>query len=143
MLKLPTNIRYGIRLVITLTRAGRLMNTNELSKEMDVSPLYLRQVALPLEKSEIIRGIKGAKGGYTLNVDPSKVDLYTIVRAMNEDFSLLKCVDCSDACSRSSDCISRELWKELSRSLRRILRDMTLKRLIQNKTGAGSSCQKD
>jgi Rrf2 family protein len=133
MLKLPTHIRYGIRLVITLAQAKRRMNTNELAKKMDVSPLYLRQVAIPLEKNGIIQSTKGAKGGYQLNVDPEKTDLYTIVRAMNEDFSLLECVDCSDACPRSNACISRELWIGLSRALRNALQGMTLQTLIQEK----------
>ncbi len=134
MLKLPTNIRYGIRLVITLAQANRRMNTNELAREMDVSPLYLRQVAIPLEKNGIIKGTKGAKGGYSLHVEPPKVDLYTIIKAMNEDFSLLECVDCSDACPRSEDCISRELWIGLSRTLRDTLQAMSLKDLIDEKT---------
>jgi len=133
MLKLPTNIRYGIRLIITLAKAERRMNTNELAKEMDVSPLYLRQVAIPLEKSGIIKSIKGAKGGYILNVDPSKTDLYTLIKAMNEDFSLLECVNCSDACPRSDTCISRELWIGLSRTLRDTLQKITLKNLIGEK----------
>ena len=133
MLKLPTNLRYGIRLIITLAKSQRRMNTNELAKEMDVSPLYLRQVAIPLEKNGIIKGVKGAKGGYSLNVDPSKVDLYTIIKAMNEDFSLLECVDCSNACPRSDTCESRELWIGLSRTLRNTLRGMTLQNLINEK----------
>jgi Rrf2 family protein len=139
MLKLPTNIRYGIRLVITLAQAGRLMNTNELSKEMGVSPLYLRQIAIPLEKNGVIRGVKGAKGGYVLNVNPAETDLYKIVNAMNEDFSLLDCVNCSDACPKSNDCISRELWIGLSRVLRSALKKMTLKGLIAKKGNSSLS----
>ncbi len=133
MLKLPTNIRYGIRLIITLAKAQRRMNTNELAREMDVSPLYLRQVAIPLEKNGIIKSVKGAKGGYSLNVDPSKTNLYTIIKAMNEDFSLLECVNCSDACPRSDTCVSRELWIGLSLALRNALQGVTLKGLISEK----------
>ncbi len=135
MLKLPTNVRYGIRMIITLAKANRRMNTNELAKEMDVSPLYLRQVAIPLEKNGIIKSAKGAKGGYSLRVDPATTDLYTIIKAMNEDFSLLSCVDCSDACSRSNTCISRDLWIDLSRTLKTTLQAMTLQRLIEEKAG--------
>jgi len=137
MIKIPTTVRYGVRMLITLARKNRQMNTNELSREMGVSPLYLRQVALPLEKSGVIRGTKGAKGGYSLNVDPSEIDLYTIFKAMNEDFSLLDCVDCSEACERSADCASRELWKSLSLSLRRSLKAMTLKQLLENRGETG------
>ncbi len=133
MVKIPTAIRYGVRMLITLAENDRQMNTNELSREMGVSPLYLRQVALPLEKKGVIRGTKGAKGGYSLNVDPATIDLFTIFKAMNEDFSLLDCVDCTSACERSADCPSRELWKALSRSLRRSLKSLTLKKLVENR----------
>ncbi len=110
------------------------MNTNELAKKMGVSPLYLRQVAIPLEKNGIIQNTKGTKGGYQLNVDPEKTDLYATVRAMNKDFSPLECVDYSDACPRSGSCISRELWIELSQALRGTLQGITLYPLIQDKT---------
>jgi len=132
MIKVPTTIRYGLRMLITLAQNRKQMNTSEISKEMGVSSLYLRQVAIPLEKNGLIRGTKGARGGYSLNIDPSEVDLYTIVRAMNEDFSLLDCVDCSEACVRSTTCVSREFWRGLSMALRQFLKNMTLKGLIEN-----------
>jgi len=74
-MKIPTMLRYGVRMVVTLAQKGELMNTEELAKEMKVSSLYLRQLAPALERAGILQGIRGAKGGYLLNAEPAEISL--------------------------------------------------------------------
>lgn len=131
-MKISTMLRYGVRMVVTLAQKGELMSTASLAKEMGVSPLYLRQLARPLEKKGIIKGFRGVKGGYILNVRPGETTIFEVIRAYNEDFSLLDCIKSADSCSRSPACASRYLWKELSDTLRNILQGMTLQQLIEN-----------
>lgn len=142
-MKIPTVLRYGVRMVVTLAQNGKIMNTVELAKEMGVSPLYLRQVALSLERTGIIKGFRGAKGGYLLATKPAEISLLEITQAYDEDFSLLDCVKSPNSCPQSCDCRSRYLWKELSDLLRNSLQDMTLEDLIErerkgnNRNGGG------
>jgi Rrf2 family protein len=139
-MKIPTMLRYGVRMVVTLAQKGEMMNTEELAREMGVSALYLRQLASPLERAGILQGIRGAKGGYLLTANPREITLAEITRAFDEDFSLLDCIKDSDSCPMSQDCTSRFLWEEMSDELKNILRNMTLQELIEkgkhNKTGA-------
>ena len=139
-MKIPTILRYGVRMVVTLAQKGEMMNTEELAKEMRVSSLYLRQLAPALERAGILQGIRGAKGGYLLKVNPSEISLFEIIQAFDEDFSLLDCVKSSDSCPKSTDCTTRNLWEEMSNELKHILQNKTLQELIEqgkdNKTGA-------
>jgi Rrf2 family protein len=139
-MKIPTMLRYGVRMVVTLAQKGEMMNTEELAKEMGVSALYLRQLASPLERAGILQGIRGAKGGYLLKVNPAEISLFEIIQAFDEDFSLLECIKDSDSCPKSPDCTSRYLWEEMSNELRNILQNKTLQELIEsgkhNDTGA-------
>ena len=139
-MKIPTMLRYGVRMVLTLAQKGEMMNTEALAKEMGVSALYLRQLAAPLERAGILQGIRGAKGGYLLTANPREITLAEITRAFDEDFLLLDCIKDSDSCPKSQDCTSRYLWEEISNELKNILQNMTLQELMekgrQNDTGA-------
>lgn len=134
-MKIPTVLRYGVRMVVTLAQNGKIMNTVELAKEMGVSPLYLRQVALPLERTGIIKGFRGAKGGYLLAIRPAEINLLYITQAYDEDFSLLDCVKTPNSCPQRSRCPSRYLWQELSESVKNFLQNMTLEDLIAREKG--------
>jgi Rrf2 family protein len=118
-------------MVVTLAQKGEMMNTEELAKEMGVSSLYLRQLASALERAEILQGIRGAKGGYLLKVNPAEVSLFEIIQAFDEDFSLLDCIKSSDSCPKSPDCTTRYLWEEMSNELKNILQNKTLQELIE------------
>src|SRR4030042_5115166 len=129
-MKIPTMLRYGVRMVVTLAQKGEVMSTAGLAKEMVVSPLYLRQLAPVLERAGIIEGFRGARGGYRLKVRPGDITLFEIIRAFDEDFSLLDCIKSTKSCPRSPDCTTRYLWKDLSDKLKHTLQDMTLTELI-------------
>jgi len=129
-MKIPTMLRYGLRMVVTLAQKEEVISTAMLAKEMGVSPLYLRQLALPLEKRGIIKGFRGAKGGYLIDIKPEEINLFEIIQAYDEDFSLMDCIKSSNSCPQSSDCASRYLWKELSDTIRNTLQDMTLQELV-------------
>jgi len=140
-MKIPTMLRYGVRMVVTLAQKGEVVSTAGLAKEMEVSPLYLRQLAVPLEKKGIIKGFRGAKGGYLLNVRPAEITLFEIMQAYDEDFSLVDCIKSADTCPKSPDCTSRYLWKDLSDVLRDTLQNMSLRELIERekKKDAGAT----
>jgi Rrf2 family protein len=132
-MKIPTMLRYGVRMVVTLAQKGEVMSTAGLAKEMVVSPLYLRQLAPVLERAGIIEGFRGARGGSRLKVRPGDITLFEIIQAFDEDFSLLDCIKSTNSCPRSSDCTTRYLWKDLSDVLKKTLQDMTLKQLMERK----------
>jgi Rrf2 family iron-sulfur cluster assembly transcriptional regulator len=132
-MKIPTMLRYGVRMVVTLAQKGGVMSTAELAKEMRVSQLYLRQLAPLLERAGIIQGFRGVRGGYLLKVKPEEITLSEIIQALDEDFSLLDCIKTSNSCPQSTDCTTRFLWKALSDVLKKTVDDMTLKELMTRK----------
>jgi Rrf2 family cysteine metabolism transcriptional repressor len=132
-MKIPTMLRYGVRMVVTLAQKGEVMSTAGLAKEMGVSSLYLRQLAPLLERAGIIQSFRGARGGYILKARPDETTIFEIIQAFDEDFSLLDCVKSSNSCSRSPGCTTRYLWKDLSDVIQKTLQHMTLKELVERK----------
>jgi Rrf2 family protein len=132
-MKIPTMLRYGVRMVVTLAQKGEVMSTAGLAKEMGVSSLYLRQLAPLLERAGIIQSFRRARGGYILKARPDETTIFEIIQAFDEDFSLLDCVKSSNSCSRSPGCTTRYLWKDLSDVIQKTLQHMTLKELVERK----------
>jgi len=118
-------------MVVTLAQKGEVMNTAGLAREMGVSPLYLRQLAPVLERAGIIQGFRGVKGGYRLKTRPEEITLAEIIKAFDEDFSLLDCVKSTKSCDRSRDCTTRYLWKGLSDVIKNSLQSLTLEDLMK------------
>jgi len=118
-------------MAVVLAGENTLLSTKELAEKLDVSSLYLRQLALPLQRAGIIRSVRGARGGYHIAVSPSEVHLSDLLRAFGEDFSLLNCIADPASCDRASGCQTRDLWIHLSNLLQGAVRDVTLHDLVE------------
>ena len=82
-MRLTTKGRYGVRAVVNL--AGQNQNgpvsISKISREEDLSPEFLEQIFFKLKKSGVIRSIRGPKGGFLLNSNPSDVTIKMILDA--------------------------------------------------------------
>ena len=85
----------------------------------------------PILISDIICAPVTAKGGYTLARDPAKVTLKDILDPLEGDCALVKCTRRASACSRSSACVAREIWQEVSRALALAMEKITLKTMME------------
>ena len=65
-MKINTKIRYSLRILYILAREKKILNTTELAKQGSLSPFYLRQIVIPLEKEGMLQSTRGIKGGYEL-----------------------------------------------------------------------------
>lgn len=115
-MKINTKIRYGLRMLVTLAQSDKVLNTADLGSGMNVSPKYLRKLAGPLEKANLIKSIQGIHGGYQINKHPRDISLKMIFNAFNEDMNLSNCVKIVK-CSLFEDCLVRPLWDHLERVL--------------------------
>lgn len=129
-MKLSTKLRYSVRMLMLLAEEGRIINTTELGTKLGVSPLYLRNLAIELEKKGFIKSYRGAQGGYKLVKDPSQITLLDVTR-IYEDLSLVPCIDDPDACPFSFTCKSRKVWMKFKNCIEEFLASTTLKDIME------------
>lgn len=137
-MKINTKIRYGLRMVVAIAKSQRVINTNDLGKEMMVSPKYLRKLAGPLEKSGIIKSVQGIHGGYALNRDADAINLKMILEAFGEKITLTDCLDDKN-CRLIDSCLTRRVWQNLETAIRQNFSSITVgdilaKRLAEPRT---------
>jgi len=131
--KISTKGRYGVRFMLDLAVHGKegVVTLKAVARRQQISEKYLWQVVTPLKSAGLIAATVGAKGGYALARDPAKVTLKDILDPLEGDCALVKCTKRASACSRSSACVAREIWQEVSRALARAMEKITLKTMLE------------
>jgi Rrf2 family cysteine metabolism transcriptional repressor len=103
-------------MLVVLAQSDKILNTADLGTGMNVSPKYLRKLAGPLERANLIKSSQGVHGGYQINKQPGDITLKMIFNAFDEDTSLSSCVKIVK-CSLFEDCLVRPLWDHLENVL--------------------------
>lgn len=129
-MKISTKLRYSSRLLIALAERNGVVSTSELGERLGVSPLYLRPIAIELEKEGIIRSHRGAKGGYELVKHPTEVTFLEVAR-IHENLNLVPCIKDPDSCPFTKTCRTRKLWIQLKECIENFLKNTTLEDLLK------------
>lgn len=119
-------------MLLSLAEANGVVNTAVLGKKMQVSPKYLRKLAGPLEKHELIRSVQGIYGGYALNKKPGEISISSIFDAFDEKINLSGCTG-DENCALNEKCLARPLWEHLENMIHDEFFKITLAEILENK----------
>lgn len=131
-MKISTKWRYGTRLmlVLALKYDQKPVLLREISKSEDISEKYLSQIIIPLKNSGLVNSFRGAKGGYKLSKPPSSITLDSIVKALDGEINVVKCIKDRGKCKRIPKCVTRDLWVSLNEEIARKLKSVKLSDLV-------------
>jgi Rrf2 family protein len=131
-MRISTKGRYSLEalLYLALLPAGESASTREIAERTGISERYLEQLFIPLRKSSMIRGTRGAHGGYLLDKNSASITVGDILRAVDVDFELVSCVT-QESCPRISDCGSRQTWSSLYAAINSFVDSVTLEDLAR------------
>jgi len=134
-MKISTKIRYGTRAMVELAfhYGEGAIELGEIAKKEDISPKYLEQVIVPLRTAGLVKSVRGSKGGYSLAKPPSDISLREVFEGLEGPVSLVDCLVDPEACQRTSSCVTREIWKEVSDTIDKILSSVTLEEMVNRK----------
>ena len=85
-MKLSTKGRYAVMALTDLAIYDLKgpVSLRDISIRQNISLLYLEQIFLKLKNKDIVRSIRGKKGGYRLTKDASKIKVSEILYAVEE-----------------------------------------------------------
>ena len=134
-MKISTKIRYGTRAVLELaSRYGEgPVELKEIAKKESISVKYLEQVIIPLRTGGLVKSIRGSKGGYSLAKPPSEVSLKDVFEILEGPLNLVDCLQDPKACPRSSFCVTRDIWKEVSEAIYGIFHSVSFEDMLNRK----------
>lgn len=128
-MKLSSKTHYGLMACNILANAypDKQVSASTLESYISVSGKYLEQIMRKLIARKIVGASRGACGGYYLLKDPSEISVGEIVRALEDDMTIIECVKSGKKCKC---CPTSGVWKKLYNGMNEILDDMTLKQVL-------------
>ena len=131
-MRLTTKGRYAVTAMLDLAlhQGKRPVTLQDIAMNQEISLSYLEQLFARLRQSGLVRGTRGPGGGYRLAQDASEVSIAGIITAVDEKADLTRCGGTSD-CQQGEECLTHELWAELSEKIYQFLDDISLADLIQ------------
>jgi Rrf2 family transcriptional regulator, cysteine metabolism repressor len=134
-MKISTKIRYGTRAMLELaSRYGEgPVELKEIAKKESISVKYLEQVIIPLRTGGLVKSVRGSKGGYSLAKPPSEVSLKDVFEILEGPLNLVDCLKDSRACPRSSFCVTRDIWQEVSGAIYGIFDSVSFEDMLNRK----------
>ena len=108
---------YSLRLLMyAAVKHGKLVTIQEIASAYGISKNHLMKVAFELGRKGFLETVRGRGGGLRLARAPDKIGLGDVVRAMEEDFTMVECFDSKvNSCAITGPC---RLRGALSRALK-------------------------
>jgi len=136
-MKLSSKGRYAVMALTDIARFNQNepISLRDISLRQGISLVYLEQLFLKLKKNDVVKSIRGKKGGYMLSRNASDIKISDIFFAVEEKVKTVGCEKHSKkGCNgRSAKCISHNLWDELEDYINNFFQQRSLGDLI-NKT---------
>jgi Rrf2 family transcriptional regulator, iron-sulfur cluster assembly transcription factor len=131
-MRLTTKGRYAVTAMLDLAINSheRPVNLYEISERQAISLSYLEQLFAKLRRQNLIKSIRGPGGGYQLNAAPSSISVAMIITAVNESMDVSRCEGKAN-CHDGNQCLTHNLWVDLSDRIYSFLNNITIGELIQ------------
>ena len=115
------------------------VSLRDISLRQNISLVYLEQIFSKLKKSNIVKSIRGANGGYVLTRDPEQIKLSNIFSAVDEKVKTLQCKrESKKGCNgKLTKCITHNLWDDLEMHINDFFDKKNLGDLLKNNLETG------
>jgi Rrf2 family iron-sulfur cluster assembly transcriptional regulator len=132
-MQLTTKGRYAVTAMLDLASndTGRPITLDIISQRQNISLSYLEQLFAKLRRAELVKSVRGPGGGYLLNIEAKDINLTQIIEAVDENIDLRRCAGIV-GCNNGRQCISHQLWCEVSSQIRGFLSSKTLQMVIDD-----------
>ena len=134
-MKLTTKGRYAVMAMadLALFKDKGPISLTDISLRQNISLAYLEQIFIKLKNKNLVKSIRGAKGGYILDLAPEDIKISNIIAAVDEEVRMLNCKkDSKKGCNnKSSKCITHNLWDQLDQHINNFFEKVKLQDLVK------------
>ena len=122
---------YALRAMADLASHEGWVSLGDVSKRQNISRKYLEQVISLMHKAGYVQSQRGKGGGYVLTRPPEQYTVGEILRLTEGSLAPVACLDgdCK-GCSRSDECPTLDVWKNLDKLINDYLDGVTLDALV-------------
>jgi Rrf2 family transcriptional regulator, iron-sulfur cluster assembly transcription factor len=131
-MRLTTKGRYAVTAMLDLAFHSQIkpVTLTDIAARQTISLSYLEQLFSRLRRANMVKGIRGPGGGYTLAGEASGINIADIIAAVDEPLDATKCGGEAN-CQKEQACLTHDLWMGLSEQIRDYLKGITLAHLLE------------
>jgi Rrf2 family transcriptional regulator, iron-sulfur cluster assembly transcription factor len=129
--RLTSKGRYAVTAMLDLAFHSQLKPVTliDIAARQTISLSYLEQLFARLRRANLVKGVRGPGGGYSLCGSASDISIADIVAAVGERIDSTKCGG-EGNCQKHHACLTHELWMDLGEHIRSYLEKITLADLL-------------
>ncbi|MDH5471218.1 MAG: Rrf2 family transcriptional regulator [Gammaproteobacteria bacterium] len=135
-MRLTSKGRYAVTAVLDLSfhQNEGPVSLADISARQEISLSYLEQLFARLRRNKVVNSTRGPGGGYKLSRDPADISMAEIILAVDETYDATACGSSSKPCSGNYQCLTHDLWQELSQEIHTFLKEITLAEMMSKRT---------
>ena len=134
-MKLTTKGRYAVMAMadLALFKNNGPTNLTDISLRQNISLAYLEQIFLKLKDNNLVKSVRGSKGGYVLEIPPEQIKISNIISAVDEKVKTLNCKkESKKGCNNKfTKCITHNLWDQLDQHINNFFEKVKLQDLVK------------
>ncbi|MGL4736093.1 MAG: RrF2 family transcriptional regulator [Cellulosilyticaceae bacterium] len=132
-MKISTKGRYGLRSLIDLAvhDEDAPISLAIIAKRQGISMNYLEQVIAILKRSQIVKSIKGANGGYKLNTSIHQLTLKEILTVLEGDLKVIEYDALPEQETPLVRCVREAVWQPIDDAVDKVLCQLTLADMVE------------
>ena len=126
-MRLTTKGRYAVTAMLDLAlhfEEGPI-TLADISQRQCISLSYLEQLFAKLRRQGLVESTRGPGGGYRLSRSPMEIPVADVILAVDEKVETTRCGGLSN-CQDDEQCLTHELWSELSQQIYQFLCGISL-----------------
>lgn len=133
MLRISRLADYGTQVMTQMaSHPDRLFSTSDLATSLGLGQATVSKVLKSLARHDLVAGVRGLHGGYSLARPPQEITVADVVDALEDQpFGLTECSATSGNCDIETSCHVRTNWQKISLIVRRALEGVTLADMVQ------------
>jgi Rrf2 family iron-sulfur cluster assembly transcriptional regulator len=132
IVRLTSKGRYAVTAMLDLAFHSQLKPVTliDIAARQTISLSYLEQLFARLRRANLVKGVRGPGGGYSLCGNASDISIAEIVAAVGERIDSTKCGGEAN-CQKHHACLTHDLWMDLGEHIKTYLQQITLADLLE------------
>ncbi len=131
-MELNTKARYAVMAMADLAKNGEVQAVplSAIAERQNLSLAYLEQIFLRLRRADLVASARGRSGGYVLARPADMIHIDEIMRAVEEETRMTRCLDADSGCLNDKRCLTHALWHALGGHISAFLSNVSLQEVI-------------
>ncbi len=105
-------------------------NAKDITTHTHIALPTVSKILKLLAKAELLISHRGANGGYSLAIEPKKISIASIIKAIEGDVGLTECAHTDSHCQIEASCSIRGNWRVISQIVLNALEDISLLEMV-------------